>query len=129
MLEGACLCGAARWQFDGDPGSATICNCTACRRYGVLWIYDWVDERVRVEGPLKAFARGTGLTFEFCPTCGNIVCWRGGDLHPGGRRRMAVNVRLADPDSVANLPVKRLDGLDTFDPLPSDGRTVRDMWF
>ena len=46
-----------------------------------------------------------------------------------GRRRMAVNVRLAPPEAVADLPIDRFDGLDSFEDLPGDGRCVRDMWF
>jgi hypothetical protein len=46
-----------------------------------------------------------------------------------GRRRIAVNVRLAEPDSVAHLPIDHLDGLNRFEDLPRDGRTVHDMWF
>lgn len=43
MIKGSCLCGAVQWQFDGVPDGATACNCTACRRYGVLWAYDFED--------------------------------------------------------------------------------------
>ena len=43
MIEGSCLCGGVRWQFAGDPDGATACNCTACRRYGVLWAIDHFD--------------------------------------------------------------------------------------
>ena len=46
MLKGSCLCGAVSWTFDGMPDSATACNCTACRRYGTLWAYDYEDERI-----------------------------------------------------------------------------------
>ena len=46
-----------------------------------------------------------------------------------GRRRIAVNLRLAEPDAVAAIPVKHFDGLHwTSDPV-MDGRTVKDMWF
>jgi hypothetical protein len=41
---------------------------------------------------------------------------------------MAVNVRLAPPDAVRDLPIDLFDGLDTFEDLPSDGRCVRDLW-
>ena len=130
MLTGTCLCTAVRWTFDGDPGSATACNCTACRRYGTLWIYDWEGERITVTGPTTAYARPNPvLTFDFCPTCGCVVCWRGLRLDQDGRRRIAVNVRLAEPETVAHLPIDHFDGLDSFDDLPRDGRTVHDMWF
>jgi hypothetical protein len=46
-----------------------------------------------------------------------------------GRTRIAVNVRLAPPEAVADLPIDHFDGLDTYDDLPRDGRCVRDMWF
>jgi hypothetical protein len=50
ILTGACDCGAISWRFADDPGSATACNCTICRRYGTLWIYDWEGEHISVIG-------------------------------------------------------------------------------
>jgi hypothetical protein len=50
-------------------------------------------------------------------------------LDDRGRRRIAVNARLAEPDAVADLAIDHFDGLETFDDLPSDGRCVRDLWF
>ena len=41
---------------------------------------------------------------------------------------MAVNIRLAEPKAVADLPIDHFDGLDSFEDLPGDGRCVRDMW-
>lgn len=58
-----------------------------------------------------------------------MLCWRGLRLEKDGRRRIAVNVRLAPPEAVADLPIDHFDGLDTFDDLPGDGRCVRDLWF
>lgn len=58
MIEGVCLCGAVRWSFDGVPDSATACNCSACRRYGTLWAYDYENERIKVSGPTRMYARG-----------------------------------------------------------------------
>ena len=46
MLKGSCHCGAAGWTLEGDPGPATACNCTLCRRYGALWAYDYEGERI-----------------------------------------------------------------------------------
>jgi hypothetical protein len=133
MLEGSCHCGAAHWSFAGDPGSATACNCTLCRRYGALWAYDHEDERIRIFGPSAAYTRvgkdDPVLEIRFCPTCGCVICWRGLRLTPDGRRRIAVNLRLAAPEAVADLPIDHFDGLDAFDDLPRDGRCVRDLWF
>lgn len=132
MLKGSCHCGSVRWTFDGDPGSATACNCTICRKYGTLWIYDWEGERVAMRGPTTCYVRADGgeLEFHFCTTCGAVAAWRGVQPGQDGRRRMAVNLRLADdPDAVQHLPIDHFEGLETFEDLPRDGRTVRDMWF
>ena len=132
MLEGSCLCGEVRWRFDAEPGGATTCNCTACRRYGVLWIYGHEGEDVSVSGETAAYTRrdGAPLAFHFCPHCGCVTHWRGSHADAEGRRRLAVNLRLAsDPEAVASIPIDHFDGLVTFDDLPRDGRCVRDMWF
>jgi hypothetical protein len=132
MLTGTCHCGAAQWTLDGDPGPITACNCTLCRRYGTLWAYDYVDERVRISGPLSSYTRQgekfPWLEILFCPTCANVVAWRALRADGAGRRPAGVNVRLAPPEAVANLAICHLDGLDTFKNLENDGRCVRDMW-
>jgi hypothetical protein len=132
-MKGTCHCGAIEWRFDGDPGSITACNCTVCRRYGALWAYDWEGERISLTGATAIYARKERtdpfLEFHFCPSCACVVAWRTVRPDEGGRTRMAVNVRLAAPEAVADLLIDHFDGLDTFDDLPQDGRCVRDMWF
>lgn len=127
-LDGACLCGAVRWRLDAMPESATACNCTACRRYGALWAYGREGEDVHASGATRAYVRGEGLGFHFCARCGCVAYWRGLQTDAAGRRRMAVNLRLAEPGPVAALPIDPFDGLDTWTDLPRDGRCVRDLW-
>lgn len=130
MLRGSCLCGAVSWTFDGMPESATACNCTACRRYGVLWIYDFENEGIHVSGKTRAYVRNEGsLGFHFCPDCACVAYWRSLHAQQDGRRRIAVNVRLSEPETVAHLPIDHFDGLDEFEDLPRDGRCVKDYWF
>lgn len=129
MLEGSCLCGSVRWTFAGQPDGATACNCTACRRYGVLWAYDYENEGISLSGRTQPFVRGKALEFHFCPVCGCLAFWRAKRVDEQGRRRIAVNLRLAEPGSVANIPIDHFDGLDTFEDLPRDGRCVVDYWF
>ena len=132
MIEGTCLCCNAKWTLEGDPGSITACNCTLCRRYGTLWAYDYEGERITVAGKTTSYVRADeknpSLEILFCPTCAGVVAWRSLHLDDRGRRRMAVNLRLAPPELVADLPIDHFDGLDTFEDLPSDGRCVRDLW-
>jgi hypothetical protein len=129
MIEGSCACGAVRWRFDGEPDGATACNCTACRRYGVLWAYDYEEEAIHVSGPTTAYVRGGSLSFNFCPACGCVAYWRAREPGEDGRRRIAVNLRLAEPQAVAAIPIDHFDGLDSFTDLPRDGRCVADYWF
>ncbi len=128
-LSGTCHCGQLSWQFDGIPESATACNCTLCRRYGVLWAYDWEDEGIRVSGPSRAYVHGEDIEFHFCPECGCVSHWRGIQAGEDGRRRIAVNLRLTEPEPIAQVPIRHFEGYDEFKELPADGRCVADYWF
>lgn len=133
MLTGTCHCGETGWTFDGMPPSVTACNCTLCRRYGVLWIYDFEDQKIKVSGPTRVYVRKDNpepaLEVHFCGNCGCVVAWKAVGDPPGTPRRVAVNLRLSEPGPVQDLPIDHFDGLTTFDDLPGDGRCVRDLWF
>ncbi|MEZ5921209.1 MAG: GFA family protein [Parvularculaceae bacterium] len=133
QIKGTCHCGSCGWSLSGDPGSITACNCTLCRRYGALWAYDYENERIRIFGDVSSYQRvgkdNPALEILFCPTCGGVVSWRGLKREIDGRLRIAVNIRLAEPQAVADLPIDHFDGLNTFEDLPRDGRCVRDLWF
>lgn len=129
MLVGSCHCGAARWLLSAMPESATACNCTACRRYGVLWAYGYEGEDITVSGPTTAYVRGNSLSFNFCPQCGGVTHWRGLKADDKGRWRIAVNLRMTEPDPIAHLPIDHFDGLVNWEDLPRDGRCIADLWF
>ncbi|WP_341213178.1 GFA family protein [uncultured Limimaricola sp.] len=129
MIEGHCHCGALRWSHDGTPKDATACNCSICRRYGTLWAYGHQDEDIRVQGPTRAYLWGErSLGFHFCPTCGCVGYWRAESALPDGRRRIAVNLRLAAPEAVRAVPLRLFDGHGSFDDLPRDGRCLAAFW-
>lgn len=129
MIEGSCHCGAVAWRFDGLPDSATACNCTVCRRYGTLWAYDYEGERIEVSGETRRYIRGSAIAFHFCGACGCVMYWCGLQPDDAGRRRVAVNLRMTDPDAVASIPIDRFDGLHSYEDLPRDGRCVGNYWF
>jgi hypothetical protein len=129
MIEGSCHCGSARWTLAELPASVNACNCTACRRYGVLWAYGWQGENITVSGETVPYVRGDSLSFNFCPKCGCVTHWRALQPDKEGRRRIAVNLRMTEPALVADLPVDHFDGLGKWEHLPKDGRCVKDMWF
>ncbi len=128
-IHGSCHCGAVKWQFKGIPESATACSCTVCRRYGVLWAYDYEGEGINLSGQTKAYVRGESIEFHFCPNCGCVAYWRSQTLNQEGRRRIAVNLRLTEPGPIAEVPIDHFDGFDKFEDLPRDGRCVADYWF
>ena len=58
-----------------------------------------------------------------------MAFWRGLRKNDEGRLRIAVNLRLAEPEAVAQIPIDHFDGLNKFEDLPRDGRCVSDYWF
>jgi hypothetical protein len=75
---GGCLCGAIRYEYHGDVGSAGYCHCTDCRRisgsaFGVSVRVKAAGFRI-VHGTPKGFTkigdRGRAVTRFFCPDCG-----------------------------------------------------------
>ncbi|CAN7682372.1 GFA family protein [Rhizobium sp. LjRoot258] len=133
ITRGSCHCGAVHWEFRGTIPDATICNCTVCRRYGVLWAYDYDGQGIHVEDEtdaLTAYICGSqSLSFNFCRRCGNLISWRALRPSRNGETRIAVNLRLAEPAEVADVRLQRFDGLHSFEDLPPDARTVADVWF
>ncbi len=130
MLTGSCHCGAVAWRYDGDPGSATACNCSICRRYGALWIYGWEGSVVNISGPTTTYSRGASIDFHFCATCGCPAYYRAREAEDDGRRKVAANLRMAETAAaISDLPIRHFDGLDSFDDLPGDHRRLKDMWF
>jgi hypothetical protein len=114
-----------RCRIRGAIPDGTICNCTACRRYGVLWAYG--DEGVEItvddpQGALTSYMRrdASPLTFDFCRVCGNVISWRGRSRARGGRTRIAVNLRLTDADVVADVPAPSTEAIFTRAVEPPD---------
>lgn len=133
MIEGSCHCGRAGWSFAGTPERVSTCNCGICRRYGALWAYGGLDDTIRLHGLSQEYRRideaSPSIAFVFCGDCGCVTAWKSLREGPPGVRRAAVNMRLAPPEAIAAVPVRRFDGRGAFAPAPDDGRCVRDYWF
>ncbi len=112
-ITGACDCGAVSYVFDHTPRWTTSCNCSICRKLGALWIYAYIP-KITVTGPTDSYARGEkSLAIHWCRTCGCTTHWE--NLKPeGDDARMAVNLRLADPEVIAGVRVRHFDGADTW---------------
>jgi hypothetical protein len=113
MIRASCHCGAVRLEIDVPPSEVTECNCSICRRYGVLWAY-YKPEQVRVlppDPPTGPYVwNGRTTEFHHCLTCGCVSHWSATDRE---RDRMGVNARLMEPQILASARVRHLDGADT----------------
>ena len=105
--RGSCHCGAARVILRDEPVEATSCNCSLCRRVGALWHY-CEPEQASVEGQGVSYRQGDCMLDTWhCATCGCTTHWTAVDPE---YRRMAVNLRMFDPDLWRDLPVRLVDG-------------------
>jgi hypothetical protein len=75
---GGCLCGAIRYEYRGEVGSAGYCHCADCRRvsgsaFGVSVRVKAAGFRI-IRGTPKGFTKtgdsGRPVTRFFCPDCG-----------------------------------------------------------
>jgi hypothetical protein len=115
MLTATCHCGAISLDIPRRPGRLTSCNCSICRRYGTLWAYYKVgDVTVRAKpGALKSYSWGDKrLKFVRCATCGCITHWE--PVQKTKHGRMGVNARNLEPDTIAHVRIRRLDGASTW---------------
>ncbi len=83
MLQGQCLCGAIRYQYDAAPKALTVCHCGMCRRWhGSLGAYvGGKPGDYRVEGMehLRWYASSADAERGFCVLCGSKLFWRSKD--------------------------------------------------
>lgn len=110
----SCHCGSIRLELARPPETVTDCNCSLCRRYGVLWAY-YSRAEVSVRAADEAFdsyAWGDhSLEFRRCKGCGCVTHWW--PVAPGAER-LGVNARLLPLELLARARVRRLDGAVTW---------------
>ena len=113
MIRASCHCGSVRLEIDAPPAEITECNCSICRRYGVLWAY-YPPSRVRLlppDAPTDVYTwDDRSIEFHRCRHCGCVSHWA---ALKRGRDRMGVNARLMDPEALAGARVRHLDGANT----------------
>jgi hypothetical protein len=77
---GGCLCGALRYEADGEPSLMGHCYCADCRKAsgaGFIPFMGFSGKAVRFTGAARQFrsqaANGNIAVRNFCPTCGGLV--------------------------------------------------------
>ena len=115
-IEGSCHCGAVSFTYFGQKDRLVTCNCSICRRFRALWAHD-SPSKVEIHNLDEATVQyqwgDKDLTFHSCKTCGCTAYWT--PTETDSFDRMAVNMALADPQAIADIPVRRFDGADTWE--------------
>ena len=77
---GGCLCGALRYEAEGEPRFAGHCYCVDCRKAsgsGFIPFMGFAGSAVRFSGETRQFrskaATGGDAVRNFCPVCGSLV--------------------------------------------------------
>lgn len=112
-IVATCHCRAIEILLPAPPAEVTHCNCSLCRRYGVLWAYYPIADMIFKPDPLPTDSyawNGKNVDFHRCRTCGCVTHW-----FPRSRRRsrMGLNARLLDPDILAAAKVRYKDSAGT----------------
>jgi hypothetical protein len=99
-----------RLEIQAAPQAVTDCNCSICRRYGVLWAY-YPASDVTVSGATDTYMwDDKAIAFHRCKICGCVTHWSANDPAVG---RIGVNARLMPPEILAQARIRRLDGAVT----------------
>ncbi|UVC12483.1 GFA family protein (plasmid) [Rhizobium sp. TH2] len=122
LWTGGCLCGAMRYEFQGDPPYSGYCHCNMCKRatggaFAVL-VQARRGHLKWTKGQPSEFRSSPIATRGFCPECGTplylqydddeLIRLTAGSLdHPEGIRpagHYGVESRLAWADNGPDLP-------------------------
>lgn len=109
IFEGGCHCGAVRFRVRVGAYRVLDCNCSMCRKKGILHLIVERDafELLQGEEALATYTFNTGVArHHFCRTCG-IHPFYVPRSHPDG---IDVNVRCLDGDVLARFTVEPFDG-------------------
>lgn len=114
IYEGGCHCGAVRFQVEVDNHEAISCNCSICRKKGVLNLIVSQEKFTLLQGEdvLKTYQFNTRTAkHKFCQICG---------IHPFYTPRshpdcIDVNLRCLDGDVIDNFEIIQFDGANWED--------------
>ena len=108
MIVSSCHCGSAKLEILTAPDEVNECNCSICRRYGVLWAYySPAHVCIIAKSATDRYLWGEkSIEFHRCQNCGCVTHWAAVDR---GADRMGVNARLMAPETLAAARVRHSD--------------------
>lgn len=102
MAKGGCLCGAVRFEVEGELPTPDACHCTQCRRQsGHYWAStDVLRTALTIEGGERVswYRSSERVRRGFCSLCGSPLFW-----DPEGRERIAVAMGAFDAPTGTRL--------------------------
>ncbi|WP_119461049.1 GFA family protein [Rhodospirillaceae bacterium SYSU D60014] len=111
--RGGCHCGAVRYEATTDLKQVISCNCSICRKRGLLLTFVGAEQFALLSGQENLvdyqFGRKT-IHHLFCSACGVESFARG--TAPNGAEMAAINVRCLDDVDIAALTPIPFDGKD-----------------
>ncbi|NMJ43737.1 GFA family protein [Roseomonas sp. JC162] len=109
--DGSCHCGAVTFSVEGDaPTQALSCNCSICRRKGMLLAFAPRSSlTLRGEESLASYLFNTHrIEHRFCTTCGVEPFALA--TAPDGTPSVAINLRCVPAIDLEALEIQRFDG-------------------
>lgn len=105
-----CHCGHVKIILGSAPAVVVECNCSLCRRYGVLWAYYDLSELSGLPeaGVTDSYAwNSKHVDFHRCCNCGCVTHWA---PRSSWRETRGINARLLPPDILAAARLRHKDG-------------------
>ena len=115
MFLAECHCGNVRLVTKEIPKTLTSCNCSICNRVGALWAYYKATD---VEISIRDVAASIYLwdkkeiELHHCPQCG---CTTHYSSNTEKEKQTVINTRMAKLKLIKKIPVKKFDGVDTWE--------------
>lgn len=110
--SGSCHCGAVSFTVEGDiPASAISCNCSHCRRKGLLLTFVPASRFTLDHGESSLtnyLFNQHRITHRFCAICGCQPFAEGEDKD--GKATRAINLRCVPEANLDDLDLQKFDG-------------------
>jgi hypothetical protein len=110
-VRGAAIAGRIAYSLDAEPTEAIECNCSICRRKGVV-LAAFTPDKFHLETSRDDIATYTFgkhvIRHQFCRTCGCAPFAEG--TGPDGEAMVAINLRCAEDLDLATIKVTPFDG-------------------
>ena len=102
MKKGSCLCGAVRFEVEGELSPPDACHCSQCRKQsGHYWAStDLARDRLTIAGEenVRWYRSSEKVRRGFCATCGSVLFW-----DPLGRDKIAIAMGAFDAPTGTRL--------------------------